>query len=552
MDAFTLLDAADTTPPAVALTIPSSGATVSGIAQIAATASDASGVARVEFMANGTIVATDTTDPFWIAWNTAAYAGQNVTLTARAVDARGNTATSASRQVTVSGGADTTPPTVALTSPAAGATVTGTVQVAANASDAGGVARVEFFANGALVATDTSSPYAVSWNTSAYAGTTVTLTARAVDTAGNAATSAARTVTVTAAADTTPPTVALASPAADATVTGTIAVSADAADAGGIQRVEFFANGTLIATELTAPYLFDWDTTPYAGTTVTLTARAFDTAGNQATSAARTVTVSGTMPTDTTPPAVALTSPAAGATVSGTVAITADATDASGIARVEFLANGAIVGTDTAAPYSTQWDTSTFSGSVTLAANAVDNAGNIATSASRQVTVAAPVTNLLQNASLETDANGDQIPDCWQRGGSGTNTATFTLTTNAYAGTRAQRIDMTSYTSGARRLVSAQDAGTCAPAATAGRRYTVSARYIATSAPVFTIYYRNATGGWVWLAQSSALPTSSTYALGSYTTPPLPTGATAISVGLSIINLGSLTMDDFRLVDAGP
>jgi hypothetical protein len=47
------------------------------------------------------------------------------------------------------------------------------------------------------------------------------------------------------------------------------------------------------------------------------------------------------------------------------------------------------------------------------------------------------------------------------------------------------------------------------------------------------------------------LPTSSTYRLGSYTTPALPAGATAISVGLSIINLGSLTMDDFTLVDAG-
>ena len=76
----------------------------------------------------------------------------------------------------------------------------------------------------------------------------------------------------------------------------------------------------------------------------------------------------------------------------------------------------------------------------------------------------------------------------------------------------------------------------------------MTARYLANTQPIFSIYYRNASGTWVWFAQSPSLPTSSTYRLGSYTTPVLPSGATAISVGLSIINLGSLTMDDFTLV----
>jgi hypothetical protein len=91
---------------------------------------------------------------------------------------------------------DTTAPTVALTAPADGALLDGTVALTADASDAGGVDRVEFLADGRLVATDTSAPYAADWDTSAAAGTTVTLTARAIDAAGNAATSAARQVTV--------------------------------------------------------------------------------------------------------------------------------------------------------------------------------------------------------------------------------------------------------------------------------------------------------------------------------------------------------------------
>ena len=66
------------------------------------------------------------------------------------------------------------------------------------------------------------------------------------------------------------------------------------------------------------------------------------------------------------------------------------------------------------------------------------------------------------------------------------------------------------------------------------------------------IYSRNASGSWVWFAQSPSLLASASYALATYTTPALPSGATAISFGLSIVSVGSLTMDDFTLVDAGP
>jgi chitinase len=95
------------------------------------------------------------------------------------------------------GGGDTTPPTVALSSPAAGATVSGTVTVSATASDAGGVASVTLLVDGAAVgAPDTAAPYSFSWNTTGVANGGHTLAARAVDAAGNSATSASRSVTV--------------------------------------------------------------------------------------------------------------------------------------------------------------------------------------------------------------------------------------------------------------------------------------------------------------------------------------------------------------------
>lgn len=94
------------------------------------------------------------------------------------------------------GGGDTTPPTVSITAPAAGATVSGTVSVAASASDNVGVTRVDVLVDGAVAGSDTTAPYAVAVDTTQLANGSHTLTARAFDAANNAATSAAVTVTV--------------------------------------------------------------------------------------------------------------------------------------------------------------------------------------------------------------------------------------------------------------------------------------------------------------------------------------------------------------------
>jgi len=83
-------------------------------------------------------------------------------------------------------GVDTTPPTCQITSPADSALVNGIVPVAANATDSVGVARVEFYADGALVETDSSEPYSASWDASSYAeGSWHALSCIASDLAGN-------------------------------------------------------------------------------------------------------------------------------------------------------------------------------------------------------------------------------------------------------------------------------------------------------------------------------------------------------------------------------
>jgi CHRD domain/Bacterial Ig domain len=82
---------------------------------------------------------------------------------------------------------DTTAPSITLTSP--GAEVSGTVSLEADASDDVGVVEVRFLADGALIASDDSVPYAVDWDTTAVANGDVVLTAQAEDAAGNVGTS---------------------------------------------------------------------------------------------------------------------------------------------------------------------------------------------------------------------------------------------------------------------------------------------------------------------------------------------------------------------------
>ena len=92
---------------------------------------------------------------------------------------------------------DTTPPTVSITNPTAGQTVSGTVPVATNATDNVAVSSVQFLLDGQPLGSPiTSSPYAISWDTTTATVGAHTLSARATDTSGNTATSASVNVTV--------------------------------------------------------------------------------------------------------------------------------------------------------------------------------------------------------------------------------------------------------------------------------------------------------------------------------------------------------------------
>ncbi|HKV25954.1 MAG TPA: Ig-like domain-containing protein [Candidatus Acidoferrum sp.] len=113
----------------------------------------------------------------------------------RSTDSSG--ASASSGDATFSTAADTTPPTVAISSPAQNATISGTATVSATASDNIGVANVQFKVDGINTGAPVSSaPYSYSLNTAAFANGNHSLTALATDTSGNTATSASVTVNV--------------------------------------------------------------------------------------------------------------------------------------------------------------------------------------------------------------------------------------------------------------------------------------------------------------------------------------------------------------------
>lgn len=80
---------------------------------------------------------------------------------------------------------DTQPPTVSVTSPSSGATISGISTLAASASDNVSVSSVSFFVDNVFLGESVSNPYAISWDTTQYSNGSHSIQAKAIDAAGN-------------------------------------------------------------------------------------------------------------------------------------------------------------------------------------------------------------------------------------------------------------------------------------------------------------------------------------------------------------------------------
>jgi hypothetical protein len=247
-------------------------------------------------------------------------------------------------ELPVDGG--TTPPTVTITSPAAGSSVLArlpaTVTVAAQ--DQVSVASVSVLVNGTVADTLYKPPY--QFQVPMPSGQpTVTLGAGATSISGVQA-STQETLNV----QPYPlPVATLLAPVAGQTVVGgmPLTIAVEASDAVAVTEVELYVNGQLLRGLLAPPYVTTAPTRP-TDTTLVVTAIADDALGAGNPSPPVTVTV-----VPDVPPAVAVFSPVDGAqVVEGTsVPIMAGADDASGISSVHFLVNGSDVAAEVSAPF---------------------------------------------------------------------------------------------------------------------------------------------------------------------------------------------------------
>jgi hypothetical protein len=316
---------------------------------------------------------------------------RNATIKYRAWDVAGNAEPVRSRSVKVSQpSVDTTPPSSAITCNdvyCSDQPYAASVRVTLTATDdLLGATTIRYTLDGSTPTTASpvySGPLTVS--------ATTVVTYRAWDGAGNVEAPKARRIQVggPAPSDTTPPTSSILcndAPCSSDVYTASVSVTLSATDAGsGLAAIRYTLDGsdpTPASALYSGPFLLS--------ATTTVKYRAWDNAGNVEATNTQLIRVATTPPPgDTTPPTVTLTSPTNGATVTGSIKITASASDSgSGVARVEFYVDGQLVGTSTATPYSVTWNsTKSAKGSHTIYAVAVDNAGNSQATAPITVTV---------------------------------------------------------------------------------------------------------------------------------------------------------------------
>jgi Bacterial Ig domain len=353
----------DTQLPVTSITAPLNGATVSATVNVTANATDNVGVTRVEFWLDGVLQSTDNAAPYAWSWNTSGSANGVHTLQSKAFDAANNTGNSPNVSVTVSNGGGGTGAAVGgwkLTQANSAGTYTipaGTVIPAegylviarqadktafetywartlpANAvflNSAGAMPVINgdetiTLSNAVNVVVDGPSgampaaaartmqrtdPCASTWSalvetssnpgSGAGAGCGGGVKINEVSDASGTGNFVYEFVELhndsAAAADTQAPSTSITAPAAGATVTGIVSVTATATDNAGVTKVEFWLDGVLKSSDTASPYAWSWDTSTSANGAHALVSKAYDAANNAGTSATVNVTVSNGVP----------------------------------------------------------------------------------------------------------------------------------------------------------------------------------------------------------------------------------------------------------------
>jgi peptidoglycan/xylan/chitin deacetylase (PgdA/CDA1 family) len=163
-------------------------------------------------------------------------------------------------------------------------------------------------------------------------------------------------------------------------------------------------------------------------------------------------------------------------------------------------------------------------------------------------------TNGIRFGNMERDADANGIPDCTRPNSWGGHTGTWTRTSDAHAGSWAERVDATGYGDGADVLQTFDDMGYCTPTVIPGRTYRLTTWYKSTGPVRFTANLRkdDFSSPFPWWTESPSFPASATWRQASWITPPIPAGNNGILFGLMNTGNGTMTLDDIGIFDANP
>ena len=275
-------EAGDATNPTVSLQVltggqtVTNGQTVGGQLTLNSTATDASGIASVQFLVDGMAVNTDTVSPYSFSWNSATTSNGSHTIAARATDTKNNAATTPNLTVNIT---NATPCTNIPTVPAnlhVTATSVNSVSLAWNASTPGASCTLQgyrIYRNSTQVATPTGTTYT---DTGLTPGTTYIYTVLAVDT-GNHTSAQSAGVNGATTADTAAPTVPT-NVHSTLIATSSVALAWNAStDNAGVKEYVIYRSGTQVGTSTTTSFT---DAALAPNTTYSFTVRARDYSNN--------------------------------------------------------------------------------------------------------------------------------------------------------------------------------------------------------------------------------------------------------------------------------
>lgn len=511
-DDFSLIDNVGSTPPQVSVSLPSNNATVSGIQQISASASDSQGISSVQFKLDGNNLGPlITATPYSYAWDTTSVGNGNHTLTAIATDTTGLSTTSAA--VTVNVQNQTTPPP-----PGSNLILNPSIE-SANPS---------------------GNPE--NWTADRWGTNTTTMSYQNGGHTGN------KSLYINMTAWTSGDAKWMFSP-----VTITPGVSYNYSDYyQSNAATELDAMYTNASGNVTYAYL---KTVPASSSWSQIHATFTAPAGASKVVILHILYGVGWLQTDdyylgtSTVSTINITTPANNATVSGTTNITASVTPAYGVSvsSVQFGIDGVNLGSPvTTTPYQISWDsTKVANGSYNITAilttsdNKTVTSSPIAVNVSNQI----PNANLIPNPSLETvNPNNANLPSSWHSGHWGTNTTTFTYLTSGHTGQRSVEAQTTSYTSGSAYWFSNNIS------VTPGQMYDYSDYYESNVLTEIDAGFTMADGSSkdLYIGDTFASPNSWTKYDAQFT---VPANAVSVQFFHNIYQVGWLTTDDYSLTN---